>query len=201
MQHAGHVPRATTAVVADTASAFDERGAAPALVGVAARASTRRRSLPTGVVAGVIALVVIVGGAVAWHFHSLARTTARTQDELDATNARAAGVAADLRAADAARDQAVAAERLARHTLQDARTTSAQARHDVAAQRARLGQARLAVERSLVGARADVARLITLRQCLDGVSDALNRFGTGDVAGAEGALQASAAVCNQAEAP
>jgi hypothetical protein len=161
--------------------------------------TTGHRRVAFKIVAALIVVALVVTG-VALAFHRAADNLASVHRDSAASAERVATLTNELAHATNARDRSLRAASIAAVALGDARTAhlrSAQALNDELAQ---VDDARRQAYLSLVDANTRTAQLAALHTCLDGVSQALDMLGAGDVHGSEVHLQSIDGACQQAEA-
>ncbi len=165
------------------------------VVRVIRRERPGRRWLPTALLA---LLIVAIAAVAAQRLVAGARDLSTTRHELDASRARLAHLGADIRAAGAARRDAQRRAAAAVAVLDSERD-----RHDAASRNLRVAKEQLAVvshdlAASLRGEQQQGDQVAALQLCLDGVSQALNRIGVGDVHGWQAAIAAVDPQCHMA---
>jgi hypothetical protein len=106
----------------------------------------------------------------------------------------------DLAMATSARDRSRREAALARTALETARAAHLQSADELAAERSDLDRARTQAYASLVDASQRSVQLTALHTCLDGVSQALDMLGSGDVNDWQHRLQQVDGICRRAEA-
>ena len=156
-----------------------------------------RRALRYG--AAALAVVLLAVGATAFAFR-------RASDHLDAirrdTAASADRVAAlgnQLAHATTERDRSLHEAALARAAYDRARDAHAESAAALRVELADLETARRQAYASIVDANTRGAQFNALRSCLDGVWQALDMLGVGDVNGWQQRMQSVAGVCNNAQ--
>ncbi len=161
---------------------------------------TRRRAIAAiATVACVLAVALAVGGAVvafrhaSHHLHAVRRDTA-------ASAGRVASLTAALAQASTARDRSRHEAAVAHAALEAARSAHLRGEAALRAELADLDTTRREAYASLVDANARTAQLAALHTCLDGVSQALDMLGAGDVHGWQNRLRSIDGVCKQAQA-
>ncbi len=161
---------------------------------------TQRRRIWMPVAAVVIVIGLIAGGATIAFVHG-SRHLAALRNDNHATLSRVAVLTDQLAAATDERDRSLHAAAIARAALERARSAHERGASALSAQRADLASARRQAYASLLDATKRNAQLAALRDCLDGVSRALNRLSVGDVGGWQRTLRSVDPTCQRAQEP
>ena len=158
-----------------------------------------RVPLVARVVACIVVLAVIVTG-VGIAFRNSSHHLASLHHDLAASAVRVSNLTSALATATGQRDRAQHEAAVARAALEAARNTHLDTVDTLSAKREDLADARRQAYASLVDQGARTAELAALNGCLNGVSQALDLLGVGDVNGWQNSLRSIDGVCRQAQA-
>ncbi|HEY1739609.1 MAG TPA: hypothetical protein VGI86_12905 [Acidimicrobiia bacterium] len=158
-----------------------------------------RNGLRVRVIAAVVVLALVTAGVVVAFRHSSHHLAALHHD-ITASAGRVSTLNSELATATDQRNRAQHEAALARAALASAMSTHVDSADTLQAKQEDLADARRKAYKSLVDQGARTAQLAALNGCLNGVSQALDLLGVGDVNGWQNTLRSIDGVCRQAQA-
>ncbi len=166
---------------------------------VAPRPAAERRSIrPVHVVVGLLVALLAIGG-VSFAFRRASDDLAAIHRDTAASVNRVNALSEQLAHATTERDRSLHEAALARAAYEQARDAHERGADALHAELADLDSARRQAYASLLDANARDAQLTALHSCLDGVWQALDMLGVGDVNGWKQRMQGVTGVCAQAQ--
>lgn len=158
-----------------------------------------RGALRVRVVAAVVVLALVAAGVVV-AFHRSSHHLASLHHDAAASSDRVSTLTSQLATATSQRDLSLKEAAVARAALEAAHAAHLHSAAALRDERAGLLAAQRAAYISIVDTNSRATQLAALHTCLDGVSQALDMLGAGDVSGWQNRLQSIDAVCKQAQA-